>query len=186
MCREQIITEDELELSEYGLQITMANMINFVIMSTIGFMFGSIWEMLLFYAVFVNLRVYCGGYHADSYGKCFCMFALTCMAAMLGIKAIVLHGVTQAVVLATAALVQLFCIYKWAPIEHVNRPATPQEKRHFRKKSFWIFGFWFMVGIGLWYRQQYRFVASVINGFLLVSIYMLAKKGEDSCEKDRT
>ncbi len=146
MCKEQIINEDELELSEYGLQITMANIINFAIMSVIGFLFGSIWEMLLFYAVFVSLRVYCGGYHADSYGKCFCMFALTCAAAMLGIKTIVLHGITEAVILVSAALVQFFCIYKWAPIEHVNRPATTKEKRCFRTKSLWSFAFWFMIG----------------------------------------
>ena len=186
MCREQIINEDELELSETGLQITKANMIKFVIMSVIGFLFGSIWEMLLFYAVFVSLRVYCGGYHADSYGKCFCMFALTCVAAMFGIKTIMFQRVTQAAVLAAVALVQFFCIYKWAPIEHVNRPATTEEKRRFRTKGLWIFAFWFMLGIGLWYQQQYSFAASVISGFLLVSIYMLVKKGENSCEKDRT
>lgn len=186
MYREEIIKEEELELSEYGLRITIANIINFMIMSTIGLAFGALWEMLLFYAVFVSLRVFCGGYHADSYGKCFCMFALTCTAAMLGRKMTAVQGVAQALALTITALIQLFCICKWAPMEHRNRPATVEEKSRFRKKSIWIFIFWTIAGIGLWHQQQYKFVTSVINGFLLVSIYMLVKKGEDHCEKDRT
>lgn len=177
MHKERIIEEDELELSEYGLQITMANIINFMIMCVTGLLFCSMGEMLLFYAVFVRLRVFCGGYHADSYRKCFCMFALTCVAAMLGIRIVAIHGISQLIVLNSAAFVQFICIYKWAPIEHVNRPATAEEKRHFRKKAFRIFITWFMIGIYLWYQQQYRFVTAVINGFLLVSIYMLVKKG---------
>lgn len=184
MCREQIIKEDELELYEYGLQITMANIINFMIMLATGILFSSIWEMILFYAVFVSLRVFCGGYHADSYGKCFCMFALTCVIAMLGIKITVIQGISQLIVLGVAAFVQLFCIYKWAPVEHVNRPATTEEKRCFRIKSFWVFIVYFMIGIGLWFQQEYIFVTSVVNGFLLVSIYMLVKKGEGSNEED--
>lgn len=173
MCREQIINEDEMELSEYGLQITMANIINFMLMFAIGFLFHSICEMLLFYVVFVSLRFFCGGYHADSYGKCFCMFALTCIVVMLGIEITEIQGRLQMIVLGVVTFVHFVCIYKWAPVEHVNRPATTEEKRNFRKKSFWISAAWAMIGMGLLYQQLYRFVTAIIYGFLLISLFML-------------
>ncbi len=82
MYREDVIKEDELEVCSYGLQITLANLINFIIMLSIGILYGAPWEMGIFYAVFISLRFFCGGYHADTYRKCFLMFGITCFTTM--------------------------------------------------------------------------------------------------------
>lgn len=67
LCRENIITDNDVEMYEYGFQITMANIINFVVVLLIGILSKSLLYSLMFYFVFVSMRIYCGGYHAKSY-----------------------------------------------------------------------------------------------------------------------
>ena len=74
MISNKIILEQDKETYEYGLQITFANFFNACIVVGIGFFLCSINEAILFYLLFVGLRIYCGGYHANTYGRCFTTF----------------------------------------------------------------------------------------------------------------
>lgn len=82
LCKESMISDDQEELYDYGFQITIANMTNFVIALLTGICFHAVIEMAFIYCIFVSLRFFCGGYHADTYGKCFLLFAVTCMTCL--------------------------------------------------------------------------------------------------------
>lgn len=71
LLQEKIITADEKDTYKYGFEITIANMINGLIVLSVGLGLNMLAEAILFYLVFVSLRFFCGGYHADSYIKCF-------------------------------------------------------------------------------------------------------------------
>ena len=77
LLQEKIITADEKDTYKYGFEITIANMINGLIVLSVGLGLNMLAEAILFYLVFVSLRFFCGGYHADSYIKCFFSFWLT-------------------------------------------------------------------------------------------------------------
>lgn len=83
LYQNKVIEEDNREACSYGIQITIANLINFVIAFSIGFLSKSVIEIAVFYCVFVSLRFFCGGYHAKSYGKCFSLFAVTCLSYLV-------------------------------------------------------------------------------------------------------
>ena len=74
LLQEKIITADEKDTYKYGFEITIANMINGLIVLSVGLGLNMLAEAILFYLVFVSLRFFCGGYHADSYIKCFLAF----------------------------------------------------------------------------------------------------------------
>ena len=186
MYRENVIREDELEICSYGLQITLANLINFMIMLFIGIMYGTPWEMGIFYVVFISLRFFCGGYHANTYGKCFLMFGMTCFLAMTVSGLFIKMGQGIFLLFLAVAVVLGTYILKRAPIEHVNRPLSADEKYCFKRRGVQVHTFWFMMGMLFWYLQEKTFLAGIVSAFIMVLIYMFVKEGGESHEEKRT
>lgn len=181
--REKIIEEDKIESCVYGIQITIANMINFAIAFSIGLLTGALAEIALFYGIFVSLRFFCGGYHAKSYGRCFSLFALTCF-----VYVVMLNGVLRYVgcpfwVLGTAVIFLGICIWGKVPIEHVNRPFTSEERMLFRKRSLQLYLGWSVVGMILWIMKLEYLSAGFACVFVIIAAYMLIERGEKDEEK---
>lgn len=144
LCKENIITENDREIYEYGFQITMANIFNFIIVILIGLIFSSIIQALIFYSVFISIRIYSGGFHAKSYGKCFALFALICFLCMGGTY-FLMNFRFLCYVSIMSVIIQGICINKMAPMEHDNRPLNKEEKKKFRARSRLIFSIWTVV-----------------------------------------
>ncbi len=128
---------------------------------------------------FVSLRFFCGGYHADSYSRCFFSFALT-NALCLGASGwIAKHENIISGLFFLAAVLLWLCIFKMAPLEHENRPFTDKEKLRFRKRSIQIYGFWIVIGIVLWMTHLIQMEASLISTFIAVAILMIGGKSHE-------
>ncbi len=179
LYRDGIIEEDKVESCIYGIQITMANIINFVIAFGIGILTKSLAEITLFYIVFVSLRFFCGGYHAKSYGRCFSLFAFTCLAYLAMLYGIAAYVGNALWLLAGAIIFLGMCIFGKAPIEHTNRPFTAKERKLFRKRSIQLFLIWSVVGMILWIRQLEYLSAGLVCVFFIISIYMLIEGGRE-------
>ncbi len=173
LYKQGVIEEEEMEICKYGIQISLANLFNFCIAFGIGLIFQALVEIGIFYIVFVSLRFFCGGYHADSYGKCFSLFAVTCIGylAMLGIFAA--FGKNIDILLAAALTILGICILKKAPIEHSNRPFSEGEKRRFRKRSIQLYLLWSVIGIILCVLRAERLSAGLTSVFIIISVYMI-------------
>lgn len=184
LYRDKIIEEDEIESCTYGLQITMANLVNFTIALSVGVLTKSLVEIALFYGIFVSLRFFCGGYHAKSYGRCFCLFAITCLAYPIMLNGILTYVGNTFLLLIVAIFFLGICIWVMAPIEHTNRPFTTEERKLFRKRSIQLFLIWSIVGIILWIEQLERLSVGFICVFWIVSIYMLVGRREKDEEEN--
>ena len=157
----------------------MANIINFIIAFSIGFCMKSLLEIAVFYVIFVSLRFFSGGYHAKSYFRCFCLFAVTCLSYLVIINAIWVY-LNNIVWLWIVSLIFLgMCIFVKAPIEHRNRPFTTEERRLFRKRSFQLYLMWSFVGIIIWWFRLERLSVCFIGVFLIISIYMMVERREE-------
>ncbi len=173
-----------MELCQYGLQITMANMINLLIVLTIGFLFSALPEVTVFYVVFVSIRIFSGGYHANSYGKCFTLFAITCFLYLLMVQEILLYGGNQLLLFFAAIVFLGGMILKKAPIAHANRPLSGEERVRFRKNSILLWVFWSVAGSILWAMQIRTLSAGLISVFIETAVYMLVKEGRKEDEKE--
>ena len=155
LLQEKIITADEKDTYKYGFEITIANMINGLIVLSVGLGLNMLAEAILFYLVFVSLRFFCGGYHADSYIKCFFSFGLTII-----------------VCLSFSVRLAQYEELKMAPIEHKNRILIEDERRIFRRRSIQIYIFWLVVGIILWMVRLVQMETSLISAFIAITILM--------------
>lgn len=183
LYREKIIEEDKIESCTYGIQITMANLINFAIAFGIGFSASSLIEISLFYVVFVSMRFFCGGYHAQSYCRCFSLFALTCFGYLVMLNNVLLYEGSTLGLLTVAIVFLGICIFVKAPVEHTNRPFTTEERKLFRKRSIQLYLVWSVAGIMLWIERLERLSAGFTCVFLIVAIYMMIEKEEKDAEE---
>lgn len=74
LLQEKIITADEKDTYKYGFEITIANMINGLIVLSVGLGLNMLAEAILFYLVFVSLRFFCGGVSCRQLYKMFLFF----------------------------------------------------------------------------------------------------------------
>ena len=177
MCRDEIIEEEKVEICTYGIQITIANLINFVIAFGIGLITGSLTKIALFYTIFVSLRFFCGGYHAKSYSRCFFLFAGTCLFYLAMLNGILIYIGNTFWLFIVAVILLGICILLKAPIEHTNRPFTVEERKRFRKRSIQLFLLWSVIGIISWIWPIEDLFVGLICVFLITSIYMLVERG---------
>lgn len=172
---ENIIDAGEREVYEYGFQITMANITNALIVLLIGILTRSVLRVLLFYLVFISMRIFCGGFHAKTYTRCFCLFGTTCLLCTIISYGIMNFGDINSVIVI-AGILQGLCLYQMAPIENENHPLSPEEKKKFRFYSMIVFCFWLLV-LAVSSVKEYYMVSAVVSVTLIsVSILMLKAK----------
>ena len=186
LMRETVVSREEADIYDYGFQITLANFINGMIVVLVGMAFHAVAEAAIFYCCFVSLRFYCGGYHADSYRKCFLLFTLTCMGCIGLTKWIEVWeiGIIRAGVFLGAAVWLGVSIFRKAPIADANRPASADETRLDPKRSSQLYPFWTGAGMILWGMGQARMQSCLISTFIAIAILMIQKKG--GSERDET
>lgn len=171
LLQEKIITADEKDTYKYGFEITIANMINGLIVLSVGLGLNMLAEAILFYLVFVSLRFFCGGYHADSYIKCFFSFGLTTIVCLSFSVRLAQYEELILIPFWITAVILGWHIIKMAPIEHKNRILIEDERRIFRR-SIQIYIFWLVVGIILWMVRLVQMETSLISAFIAITILM--------------
>ena len=172
LLQEKIITADEKDTYKYGFEITIANMINGLIVLSVGLGLSMLAEAILFYLVFVSLRFFCGVYHADSYIKCFFSFGLRTIVCLSFSVRLAQYEELILIPFWITAVILGWHIIKMAPIEHKNLILIEDERRIFRRRSIQIYIFWLVVGIILWMVRLVQMETSLISAFIAITILM--------------
>ena len=115
MIKNNVISKDteEIEFYRYGIEITLSSLINIALISIIGIVTNYTFESTMFLAVFIIMRSFTGGYHANTYIKC--NFVI-----LLLIFKIIRHISLKSIILI--AIFQVVTIVLLAPIENKNKP----------------------------------------------------------------
>ena len=76
LLKNNIIENEHLDIYIYGFEVLISGALSLFIGLILGLIFSQLVECIVFLIVFVTLRKYCGGYHADTYLKCNTVFAI--------------------------------------------------------------------------------------------------------------
>ncbi|MBP1925460.1 accessory gene regulator B [Sedimentibacter acidaminivorans] len=129
---QRIISEEDRNIYEYGIEIAISYLLNFLTMITISFFMNMLIECIVFLIIFVPLKGYTGGYHAPNYIICFVISCLTVTAVLFATKYTSMQ-INQFILLLTMIMAGV-SIYILGPIEDKNKPLTKNEYVHFRAK----------------------------------------------------
>ena len=90
MIKNNVISKDteEIEFYRYGIEITLSSLINIALISIIGIVTNYTFESTMFLAVFIIMRSFTGGYHANTYIKCNLVTSISFVILLLIFKII--------------------------------------------------------------------------------------------------
>lgn len=167
LCNNDTIKEEEKDIYVYGYEIIISNIVNFLIILSVGLLLHQVIDGFLFYIVFIITRQYCGGYHANTYLKCNILFGTLCLVTLCFSN--MLYD-TSFISLFILFLIYVGCILEYAPIDNEHKKISAEDKKKYRRISIWISILWSAVDIVLYYTAKKYAITLTIT---LVIIAML-------------
>ena len=131
-----IIQEDDIDKCKYGIDLFISSFLEIISILVIAAILGNFIETVLLFVFFIPLRIYAGGYHADTKLKCFLIslvmygFSYT-LANITPSEMFVLINII-------GTLFSLIMVLIMAPIIHINKSVNDIERRNYRKISIEI------------------------------------------------
>ena len=131
-----IIQEEDVNKCRYGLDIFISSVLEIVSILIIAAVIGNFFQTLLFFAAFIPLRVYAGGYHADTKLRCYFVSLAAYGVFTIAMYLLPIKAYLTAAVLATAFTVLV--VLSIAPVIHKNKSVNDIERKYYRKFSIGI------------------------------------------------
>lgn len=128
-----IIQEDDTDKCRYGLEIFVSSLLELTSILFISIFMNNFGETVLFFAAFIPLRVYAGGYHADTQIKCY-MVSLGVYGLFTTLMRIVPTSCYTIIIYISIAM-SLIIVLTLAPVRHTNKTLTPQETKVYKEIS---------------------------------------------------
>lgn len=131
-----IIRKEDIDKCRYGLDIFMSSVLEIVSILIISAIVGNFLSTILFFAAFIPLRIYSGGYHADTKIKCY--IVSLCTYIIFSTIMYVLGKNAYAVVNGLTGIFSLLLVLLVAPIIHKNKSVNEVERKYYRQCSVCI------------------------------------------------
>ncbi len=127
----KIIGEDDKAIIQYGIYGLISTIFNIATILVIGACCNCILESILFTITFYFLRIYAGGYHAKTPGRCY-FFSILISLFNFGIIHKLFWNFNT---LTSIFIIASVIIFITAPIGSTNKPLDEIEFEVYRKKS---------------------------------------------------
>lgn len=131
-----ILRDDNVDACRYGLDIFVSSVLEIISILVISVFVGNFVETLLFFLAFVPLRIYAGGYHADTKLKCY-FVSIGVYAAFTA----AIYSLPQTLYITVNMLMSMFSVvivFTAAPVVHRNKTVNEIERMYYRKFSILI------------------------------------------------
>lgn len=120
-------SDNEKKYYQYGIEITISSILNIALIFLVGIIFKSVFESALFLLLFIPIRQFTGGFHAETYLKCNLLFCSLFIVVLLVSRISFQYLSTYIVILISFICVSL--IWYMCPVEHINKPIPNERKK---------------------------------------------------------
>lgn len=169
----KIIEAEDSEVYAYGIELLLSTIINLAVAIIIALSANEFIPCFINLTAFVTIRMYAGGYHADTHWGC--TFTLSCILVIfiLIIKKVSLISmrISAPIMWFLSALILLIFV----PVEHPNKPISEKKKIKLRKKSLISFFIWTIFCI-IFYFVKSEICFYAVTGIFTLTCAMIAEK----------
>lgn len=117
----------------YGLTSAIEQGASLITIIILGWYFGLIVEVVVFFVSFSLIRKYAGGYHCKKSINCYFMSNIIIISVLLIIKYIPSEYILSSCI--AILLVSIPSLFKFSPIETPSKPLDCEEQIYYRKKT---------------------------------------------------
>ncbi|MBE5982355.1 MAG: hypothetical protein E7248_03495 [Paenibacillaceae bacterium] len=116
--RNGIISDEYYTCYVYGIELIISELISISNILLLGFVTGTHSNAVVFLVVFILVRQYTGGFHADNYLKCNICFSLCYMINMMIVACIDFNVYIMAVIVSIMGIGTILIL---GPVTHKNK-----------------------------------------------------------------
>lgn len=127
------VSDNDKSIYVYGFELLLSTLLSTISIFAISLAYKNIFFFVFFILFFYSLRLFCGGFHAKTYLRCFILTNLIFVSTIILSKIVILLSLKKMMPL----LVFLgFCvIFYYAPIENGNHPYSKVKYQKFKITS---------------------------------------------------
>lgn len=128
-----VIDQKDAAIYCYGLEVLLLSLLETISILCLALLVGNFFETLFYFAAFIPLRLFAGGYHASTRLRCYLLslFVYGIFTWLLTVFPSEHRLLFSAVVAGFSAVM----VFLFEPVIHVNRYWEEQEQMHYWKKS---------------------------------------------------
>jgi len=169
-----VIDQKDAAIYCYGLEVLLLSLLEIISILCLALLVGNFFETLFYFAAFIPLRLFAGGYHASTRLRCYLLSLF-----VYGIFTWLLtnfpseHRLLFSVVVAGFSVVVIFL---FAPVIHPNRYCEGSESK-FLKKTSWkiVLMEMILILVGCLFQLK-TFVFIIASGILSETLALFAVK----------
>lgn len=131
LLRDGIISPDDVEIVEYGLENLGSSLLGMLITLVIGYCFDFLLGSFLLWLLIFPLRKNAGGFHAKTKGRCLLFSSAILLVSIICFVQIGCSRVGYILI----GIVSSGLIFFMAPVENANKHLDEAEYRVYRKRT---------------------------------------------------
>lgn len=177
----KIITIDKYPVYQYGLEMIISTILGVVLVLLCGVLTGSFLHSIIFYVLFVTLRMFTGGYHADTH--LMCKLVLCGSFLTTNYVCYLFSDEDTWGIFVSLALLNLVTVIFFSPVECSKKPLTDTVKKKNKKISILLYIILLIALFGLFYTPYNELalfsILVVSNVSLLMYIGIAKERGKN-------
>lgn len=173
------LTEQEVISSEsdvqdfyrYGIEISISSFLNIFLVLLLGIIINHIAESIIFLLLFILIRSFTGGYHADTYFRCNLLMCITFILTALA-NSIFSNKFSLLIIIVLICVTELI-VSILGPIENKNKPID--DSKRIKLKIIGIVITLIINCTGLFLSRSYLGTMIILTTFLIALLMIAAK-----------
>lgn len=171
---EQDVISDESDVQDfyrYGIEISISSLLNIVLVVIAGILIHHIIESIVFLTLFILIRSFTGGYHADTYFRCYLLMCTTFILTALA-NSIFSNKFSLLIIIVLICVTELI-VSILGPIENKNKPID--DSKRIKLKIIGIVITLIINCTGLFLSRSYLGTMIILTTFLIALLMIAAK-----------
>ena len=139
------MTDEDEKIYRYGYVLLCEVFLNLVIALAIGIVFSKTKEVIFFLGMYIPLRSFCGGWHADKIWKCTVISNVILLLQVYGIENIKMYLSMNGMLLIF--FFNMICVCFISPVDTEMKKISQDEKKTYKRKIKFILIFHVIIAI---------------------------------------
>lgn len=166
-----VMTDEDEKVYRYGYVLLCEVFLNLVIALAIGIVFSKTKEVIFFLGMYIPLRSFCGGWHADKIWKCTVISNVILLLQVYGIANIKMYLSMSGMLLVF--FFNMVCIYFISPVDTEMKKISQDEKKIYKRKIKCILVVHVIIAIIMVLSDADKFVFSLMFVYIIQNIMLL-------------
>lgn len=145
--RKNVVKKSEYEIYTYGFDLIISGLMNVLLVIGAGIVIDKVWEALLYVCIMIIVRMYTGGYHADTHVMCNIIFLIAFLFSILAMKLVNSFEVSWCIWILQC--IGLIIVTRYAPLENRNKKLNMVQKEKYRNIAVTLYLIFIFVAVVL-------------------------------------